>query len=313
MSVLRGCKAFIFSACLCLTSNVWADTNFADIWWNPAESGWGVNFAQEHNGAIFSTIYAYDSSGKAVWLVGSMTAKTTTGPNRSYEGSLYEASGGSALTLSSFNPASVTTTAVGTVQFVPESNFAGNLSYTYKGTAVAKRIERFSVSGLVPPAATSAGSPYRAIAQTRNNGQCSSSFPLNSTAGLSLRMEVSSAASGDTYKFGLCDEGSTTSCPISAPICTFSGTGVKQHGNTLQTQGLLACTVSGSSNPLSGGKAGRFSAEFALQRDDAGYSGTLVVQDTACVAVTSMMLKSAGWINSCTFSGTSIDTFSCSN
>jgi hypothetical protein len=40
------------------------------IWWNPNESGWGINFTQRHNN-IFAAWYTYDSAGNAKWYVAS--------------------------------------------------------------------------------------------------------------------------------------------------------------------------------------------------------------------------------------------------
>ncbi|HUP98519.1 MAG TPA: hypothetical protein VM073_11275 [Usitatibacter sp.] len=63
-------------------------TNYTDMWWNPAESGWGVSFAQ-HSGThqVFAVWYTYDpreqgGSGqdKPLWIVmpgGQWTSPTT--------------------------------------------------------------------------------------------------------------------------------------------------------------------------------------------------------------------------------------------
>ena len=66
-------------------------TNYTDLWWNPAESGWGVGITQ-HPGThqVFAVWYTYDprkdagSRNKPLWIVmpgGSWTSPTTlTGP-----------------------------------------------------------------------------------------------------------------------------------------------------------------------------------------------------------------------------------------
>ena len=39
--------------------------NFQDLWWNPSESGWGVNVA--HQGDIlFATLFTYDENGNVL-------------------------------------------------------------------------------------------------------------------------------------------------------------------------------------------------------------------------------------------------------
>jgi len=306
MKVFRRLNVVFLCACLYLSVGVRADTNLTDLWWNPNESGWGVTFTQEWNGPVFAAIYGYDGAGKATWLVSSMNALPDLSIDdigRSYEGQLYETSGGAALTTQTFNPPSVTTTPVGTMKFVSGAEYKGTLTYTYKGTTVTKQIERYTVSALTDPGATSTGSPYLAVSQTVSNGQCSSDFPENTRTNFSFRMEVN--ADGTAWKLGQCDAGSTATCSVFSPFCTFTpkANKRKQYGSVLSTEGNLNCNVGGSSNPLTGGKSGGFSAEFYdMRRDDAGYSGKLQVTDgSACKTVSSFMIKSGAWITSCSF------------
>ena len=50
-------------------------SNYEGLWWNPAESGWGINFAHQGD-QIFATWYTYDTAGRAWWL--SMLAARTS-------------------------------------------------------------------------------------------------------------------------------------------------------------------------------------------------------------------------------------------
>ncbi len=43
-------------------------TNYQDLWWNPQESGWGVNFTHQGD-TIFATWFTYDAQGKPWWLI----------------------------------------------------------------------------------------------------------------------------------------------------------------------------------------------------------------------------------------------------
>ena len=40
-----------------------AVTNYTDMWFNPSESGWGVNVTQDYNGPIFATFFVYTATG----------------------------------------------------------------------------------------------------------------------------------------------------------------------------------------------------------------------------------------------------------
>ena len=41
-------------------------TDYTDIWWNPAESGWGVNIVRS-NTFIFATFFGYGPGNVPAW------------------------------------------------------------------------------------------------------------------------------------------------------------------------------------------------------------------------------------------------------
>ena len=43
--------------------------DFSDLWWNPDESGWGLNIIQHGDGMIFATWFVYATDGSAAWYV----------------------------------------------------------------------------------------------------------------------------------------------------------------------------------------------------------------------------------------------------
>src|SRR5207253_3028829 len=44
-------------------------TDYTDLWWNPNESGWGLNLVQHPWRAIFGVWYTYDLDGTRTWFV----------------------------------------------------------------------------------------------------------------------------------------------------------------------------------------------------------------------------------------------------
>lgn len=105
-------------------------TNFTDMWWNPAESGWGITFAQ-HPGShqVFAVWYTYDprelgdtGRHKPLWIV--MPGGTWTSPLR-LTGPIYVTNG------VPFNQGGTNTTynAVGTFTF--EFTDASNGRFVY--------------------------------------------------------------------------------------------------------------------------------------------------------------------------------------
>ena len=67
-------KKFLAALVLALALPVHAanpfGTDFSDLWFNPAESGWGVNLNHQMD-VIFATLFVYGPDGKAKWYVAS--------------------------------------------------------------------------------------------------------------------------------------------------------------------------------------------------------------------------------------------------
>jgi hypothetical protein len=131
-----------------------AATNYQDLWWvaNGAESGWGLNLAQQGDN-IFASWFTYDTDGTPLWL--SVTAARTA-PNV-YRGDLIRATG-PAFNAVPFDPASVTRAVVGTASFTFANGNAATFEYTLNGVSKTKSITRQSFA---PPAGTVCGEPYR--------------------------------------------------------------------------------------------------------------------------------------------------------
>jgi lysyl endopeptidase len=109
--------------------------NFQDLWWNPAEPGWGVNLTHQGN-TLFATLFTYDANGQGVWLV--MSNGVQSAPGR-FSGTLYQTAG-PAFSAPAWNaPAQQ---AVGSLNFNFSNGNAGTMSYTYHGVAVTKSIQR---------------------------------------------------------------------------------------------------------------------------------------------------------------------------
>jgi hypothetical protein len=112
-----------------------------DLWWNPSESGWGVNLIQQSN-KVFATFFVYGADGRARWYVASDMQGESAGGDQPvhYRGDLYESSG--PVVGTTFDPAQVTRRLAGTVTFEYHRPSEGILTYTVDGTAVTKRVTR---------------------------------------------------------------------------------------------------------------------------------------------------------------------------
>lgn len=119
-------------------ANSWG-TDFSDLWWNPDESGWGVNVAHQGE-VIFMTLFVYGQGDRATWYVGPALTDQLGPESLVFRGTIYETTGpqlGSA-----FNPGRVTRRAVGTatIDFLGVSEAI--LTYDVDGILSTKRIVR---------------------------------------------------------------------------------------------------------------------------------------------------------------------------
>lgn len=111
--------------------------NVQGLWWQPTQSGWGVNLAQQGE-IVFATWFTYDAQGQGMWLVMSNGARV--GDN-TYAGTLYRTSG-PAFHAEPFDPSRVTATPVGTARFAFSDASNGTFSYTVDGISGSRAIER---------------------------------------------------------------------------------------------------------------------------------------------------------------------------
>lgn len=123
--------------------------NYQDLWWNAAESGWGLNVTHQGD-TIFATLFTYDAGGQGMWLVLSAGARQADG---SYLGELYRTTG-PAFNAQPFTPISAANvTRVGTMSLRFSSGTSGTLTYSFNGTSVTKAITRQQFSSPLPACA----------------------------------------------------------------------------------------------------------------------------------------------------------------
>lgn len=113
--------------------------NATDIWFNAAESGWGLNLVHQGD-TLFGTLFVYGPDGQPTWYV----ASNLSG-NGVYTGPLYAATG-TWFGASRFDAATVTRRQVGTMS-VDVRNGSALVDYTVDGVHVTKQVTRFSFRG----------------------------------------------------------------------------------------------------------------------------------------------------------------------
>jgi len=115
-------------------------TDVSDLWWNPDESGWGVNVIQQGN-TVFATFFVYDANGRAHWYVASaLVAPSASASGATFQGDLFESHG--PYFAVPFNPSAVTLTRVGTATLQVAFPADGFLTYTIGDVTVTKAVRR---------------------------------------------------------------------------------------------------------------------------------------------------------------------------
>jgi len=115
--------------------------DISGLWWNPDESGWGVNLIQQGS-TIFATFFVYGADGRPSWFTASdMRGPSAPGQPMVFTGKLYESTG-PAFSSPAFDPGAVVRREVGNATFEYLSLNEGTLTYSAGGIQVRKNIRR---------------------------------------------------------------------------------------------------------------------------------------------------------------------------
>ncbi|HEX4780395.1 MAG TPA: hypothetical protein VH301_06555 [Usitatibacter sp.] len=114
------------------------NVDYSDQWFNPAESGWGLNIVEHASQNIFAVWFVFDANGKPTWYT--LPGGGWTGPT-TFAGTLFATTGPPA-SGASFNASAVRTRDVGsaTISFTDASH--ATFSYTIDGVTGQKSITR---------------------------------------------------------------------------------------------------------------------------------------------------------------------------
>lgn len=143
MSLTSRLRALVLAFLVCAAvARPAAAVDRTDIYWNPNEPGWGVNFVMSST-FMFATFFIYGPDNQPFWV----TANMTLGQDGVWSGPLYRTTG--TFYGQPWNQGQQTTTQVGTATFVPANSWSGTLTYNVNNTNVAKLIQRQNLTA--PP------------------------------------------------------------------------------------------------------------------------------------------------------------------
>ena len=133
-------KRFLLAILLCVAAGRAAAVDYTDIYYIPAEAGWGANVVQSDN-FLFITFFIYGSDGKPTWFTGQVTRDASG----NFNGTLYSTTG----TYYPLPWAGFTGGPVGTVSFQPLSPSTAKLIYMVNGVGtVTKTIQRQTLTAI---------------------------------------------------------------------------------------------------------------------------------------------------------------------
>ncbi len=238
--------------------------DYSDLWYNPAESGWGAHVTLQDN-VIFMVLYVYDAQRQPRFFVASDMRQAEAG--QPFTGALYSTTG--PVFSGAFNPANVTVRAVGTATISFNTVGTATLGYSVDGVSVTKSITR--QSWRIPDYT---GDYKGGLFATSTN--CPSGLPSIAYPG-----QVKISQSGDTMTI---DSTFQPGFAVSG-ICKWTGK-LSQLGTVVSiNQGTYQCDFFEEPNTVSGtftltsieaneaGFAGRYTANQGGTCNHVGYLG----------------------------------------
>jgi hypothetical protein len=199
--------------------------DYTDVWWIPAESGWGVNVIQSEN-LLFLTFFIYGSDNKPTWY----TAQLTLDATGAYSGGLYLTSG-TYYALPWNTGDAIPAQQVGSASFKPSSTnaYQATLTYVVNGVGtVTKAVERQGLTTI------NLGGTYTGGLAGAQTG-CSNAGTYRNTYDLQVSQ---TGAGATTFTFAF----PTYSCTLSGTVA-LHGTQYTIDGATYQCTGGFSSTA----------------------------------------------------------------------
>ena len=230
-------------------------TDQSDLWYIPAESGWGIQLVQRAS-VIFATLYVYGPDGSPTWY----TATLDYTSDDTWTGNLYATTGpyfGAVV----FDPMHTDYTLVGVMTWMAQTTDTGTLTYSVNGLIIVKNMIRQTLV-LDDYGGDYAGGFHNVLtgcANTALNGTFDVMSQIDITQNLTgIRIVEAFPATGNscTYTGTLSENGQMGSVPLQF-TCTDSSAGTASMDQIQVTQfgisGSFAATYTNPTGCLSNG------------------------------------------------------------
>jgi hypothetical protein len=257
--LLRAAAALLATAAFALPARATTySTDYTDLWYNPNESGWGVNFIQQGN-VIFATLFVYGVGNVPQWFTASDMEPSPAGSQTTFTGQLFQTSG-PYFAAGSFDPNQVTRNTVGTMTVVFTSPSTATLQYTVNGATVTKSISRQTWRS-----DNLAGNSLGGLTATGSGCSQVPNGPILIFGALAAQQSGTQVTMNVSF----------TSNQGQASQCTFSGP-LTQTGHLSSVAGSWNCTINGGA-----ANSGTFTVS-GIASSVNGFNGRFTGRDQFC-------------------------------
>jgi len=199
-------KRLLLIAMLALAAARADALEYTDVYYNPAEPGWGF-FLVQSEATQFLALFIYDRAGNPTWYTGQLTQDGAG----NYNGSLYALTG--TFFASPWNGITGPT-AVGTISFKPIDIYHANLTYTVTGVGtVTKTVQRQTLTPYAF-AGNYSGSMSGSVSGCTNPGDNDASFRARYNLAVS---QVGDQTAAMTFTF-VDTAHATLVCTVNGPL-----------------------------------------------------------------------------------------------
>lgn len=199
--------------------------NYQDLWWNPSESGWGINISHQGDD-MFATWFIYGANSQPTWIFLS-NAKRSGALGNTFSDKIYQAITGSPFAAVPFVPSTSTNfREVGSATLVFSDARNGTLTYTVDGATVVKQITRQTIGVF-----NLSGSYFGALKREGNG--CVNAALNGSATNPAIYSVMHTVATG-----------SLTIAEVGGTQCNFSGN-VQVFASIMEGSGTFSCATEG--------------------------------------------------------------------
>ncbi len=218
-------------------------TNYQDLWWNPSESGWGIQIVQQSD-TLFLTWFIYDTAGNPTWVVSDGVTRIASGSSDVYRGRVISATGtyfGNPI----WSPATPNLRGNDVTLTFTDARTA-TLTYTIDNVTVTKSITRQLLAAI-----DLSGFYYGGL--TKNASGCTTPG-LNGSGAVNSTLQVTHTTL----------TGAITINETSGSFCRFTGT-AQQYGSIFEGSGNFTCSGDGTSGSWTGRNGTGGESTFAMK------------------------------------------------